>query len=103
MASTGFDKRTIGTVLLVLVVACSVIVSAALAAPPPDRGSSKSAQPRAVQSSGAEKSPAKQCKAERAALGAQAFAEKYGTNANLRNAFGKCVSGTARGTKPAKR
>lgn len=34
---------------------------------------------------------AKQCKAERA-KGAQAFAAKYGTNANKKNAFGKCVS-----------
>jgi hypothetical protein len=34
---------------------------------------------------------AKKCKAERA-LGAQAFADNYGTNKNKRNAFGKCVS-----------
>jgi hypothetical protein len=34
---------------------------------------------------------AKKCKAERA-QNAQAFATKYGTNANKRNAFGKCVS-----------
>jgi hypothetical protein len=34
---------------------------------------------------------AKKCKAERA-QNAQAFANKYGTNANKRNAFGKCVS-----------
>lgn len=44
---------------------------------------------------------AKQCKAERASLGAGAFAKKYGTNPNLRNAFGKCVSGKSKasGTK----
>jgi len=36
---------------------------------------------------------AKQCKAERASIGAAAFAQKYGTNKNKRNAFGKCVSG----------
>ena len=35
---------------------------------------------------------AKACKAERAS-GAEAFAKKYGTNHNLKNAFGKCVSG----------
>jgi hypothetical protein len=35
---------------------------------------------------------AKQCKKERADLKADAFAAKYGTNANKRNAFGKCVS-----------
>lgn len=38
---------------------------------------------------------AKECKAERA-KGAQAFADKYGTNANKRNAFGKCVSKLAK-------
>ena len=39
------------------------------------------------------KSSAKECSAERDQLGAEAFAEKYGTNANGKNAFGKCVSG----------
>jgi hypothetical protein len=38
---------------------------------------------------------AKQCKAERKA-DPSAFATKYGTNANKRNAFGKCVSRTVR-------
>lgn len=32
------------------------------------------------------------CKTERASIGVDAFAKKYGTNHNLRNAFGKCVS-----------
>ena len=41
---------------------------------------------------------AKKCKAERVSLGVQAFANKYGTNVNKRNAFGKCVSQNA---KPA--
>jgi hypothetical protein len=40
------------------------------------------------------KSAAKECDAERSA-DAAAFAEKYGTNANKRNAFGKCVSSKA--------
>jgi flagellar hook assembly protein FlgD len=35
---------------------------------------------------------AKKCKAERSAMGVEAFAKKYGTNHNLKNAFGKCVS-----------
>jgi hypothetical protein len=41
---------------------------------------------------------AKECKAERGSTDAtrQAFAERYGTNANDRNAFGKCVSQKAR-------
>lgn len=41
--------------------------------------------------------PAKTCKQRRAELGAEAFALEYGTNANLANAFGKCVSFVARG------
>jgi hypothetical protein len=40
------------------------------------------------------KNAAHACKAERA-LNPQAFADKYGTNPNKRNAFGKCVSQTA--------
>jgi hypothetical protein len=35
---------------------------------------------------------AKACKAERGTLGAEAFKNKYGTNRNKANAFGKCVS-----------
>jgi hypothetical protein len=41
------------------------------------------------------KNAAKACKAERDA-NSEAFAEKYGTNKNGKNAFGKCVSTTAR-------
>ena len=41
------------------------------------------------------KNAAKQCKAERTA-DAAAFAAKYGTNENKRNAFGKCVSKAVR-------
>ena len=39
---------------------------------------------------------ARQCKTERAQLGAGPFREKYGRNANDRNAFGKCVSSLAK-------
>jgi ribosomal protein L33 len=42
------------------------------------------------------KGAAKDCRAERKELGRQAFADKYGTNKNKRNAFGKCVSGKAK-------
>jgi hypothetical protein len=38
------------------------------------------------------KNRAHACKAERARIGDSAFAEKYGTNRNQRNAFGKCAS-----------
>jgi hypothetical protein len=41
---------------------------------------------------GATLNPAKLCKAERTRLGGAAFNELWGTNANARNAFGKCVS-----------
>jgi hypothetical protein len=40
----------------------------------------------------AEENAAKKCKAERERLGVQAFKDKYGTNVNKANAFGKCVS-----------
>ena len=40
----------------------------------------------------ARKSAAKDCATERKSLGREAFADKYGTNKNKRNAFGKCVS-----------
>ena len=39
---------------------------------------------------------AKACRAERASMGVEAFAKKYGTNHNLKNAFGKCVSGKSK-------
>lgn len=42
-----------------------------------------------------QRSAAKGCKTERSA-GRDAFAEKYGTNKNKRNAFGKCVSAAAK-------
>jgi hypothetical protein len=42
------------------------------------------------------KNAAKECAAERETLGEDAFREQYGTNANKRNAFGKCVSQHAR-------
>jgi hypothetical protein len=41
---------------------------------------------------GAGANPAKLCKAERARMGTAAFNELWGTNANARNAYGKCVS-----------
>jgi hypothetical protein len=46
---------------------------------------------------GAGNNPAKQCRAERAAIGNDAFAHKYGTNHNHKNAFGKCVSAHSHG------
>jgi hypothetical protein len=48
----------------------------------------------------ADVSAAKACKAERKADPA-AFADKYGTNQNKRNAFGKCVSSQKKQQQPA--
>jgi len=42
-------------------------------------------------------SPAAACRAEQAAMGADAFKTAYGTNADKSNAFGKCVSKKATG------
>jgi hypothetical protein len=39
------------------------------------------------------KNAAKECAQERETLGDKEFEDKYGTNHNKRNAFGKCVSG----------
>jgi hypothetical protein len=40
------------------------------------------------------------CNAERGRLGESAFASRYGTNGNGRNAFGRCVSGPAQIAAP---
>jgi hypothetical protein len=44
----------------------------------------------------ATKNAAKECDAERTAIGDEAFAAQYGTNKNGKNAFGKCVSSKAK-------
>jgi hypothetical protein len=41
------------------------------------------------------KNAAKYCKALRESKGVDAFATLYGTNTNMKNAYGKCVSKTA--------
>jgi len=40
----------------------------------------------------AKSNAARACKAERADIGVDAFRDKYGTNENKKNAFGKCVA-----------
>jgi hypothetical protein len=42
------------------------------------------------------KNAAKECDSERTTMGDEAFAAKYGTNKNGKNAYGKCVSSKAR-------
>ena len=72
---------------LIIVALLSLAVPTAFAAPPdgkkPDAG-------KPAAESGAEKA----CRAERGTTEASqaAFTQKYGTNKNKKNAFGKCVS-----------
>ena len=84
-------------ILIVLAAFLTLSLPAALAAPPPGKG--KPASPgnsAAAPGQSADKNASKKCKAERASMGVDAFKLKYGTNANKANAFGKCVSGTAK-------
>ena len=41
-------------------------------------------------------SASQQCRTERTGMGTDLFRQTYGTNKNKRNAFGKCVSKTAK-------
>jgi hypothetical protein len=77
-------KRRLFVILALLCLA----VPTALAAPP--AGKKPDAGTQAAPESGAEKT----CRAERGttATSIAAFNEKYGTNKNKKNAFGKCVS-----------
>lgn len=64
------------------------------------RTAKQNANEDAEQAKEARQNAAKQCAEERSA-GAEAFRERYGTNANGKNAFGKCVSQKARQNKRA--
>ena len=57
---------------------------------------SKTAREEAKERQVALKNASKECKAERETLGDEAFAAKYGTNKNGKNAHGKCVSAKAK-------
>jgi len=48
------------------------------------------------------KNAAKYCKAVRESKGADAFATQYGKNTNKKNAYGKCVSATAKAKAEAR-
>jgi len=76
-----------------------VAIPVAIAASP---GKEKPNSAGAAQSQSSDGNAAKACKAERASLGVEAFNKKYGTNHNLKNAFGKCVSGKPKGKKDNK-
>ena len=74
---------------LVIVALLTLAVPAAFAAPP----DGKKPKP-ATGEQAAETRVEKACRAERGTTAASmtAFNEKYGTNKNKKNAFGKCVS-----------
>jgi hypothetical protein len=57
---------------------------------------SSKAKAQTTEESKATVNAAKTCKAERKSLGTAAFNQKYGTNKNKKNAFGKCVSAHAK-------
>lgn len=76
------------------VLAAALVIIAAIPAAyaaSPDREKSNTAQ-----APSADNKAAKSCKAERQSMGVEAFQKKYGTNHNLHNAFGKCVSGKSK-------
>jgi hypothetical protein len=85
--------------LIVVAAFLTLAVPAALAAPPADNGKPESpGNSAAAPGQSAEQNAAKACKAERGTTSASvaAFKERYGTNGNKANAFGKCVSGKAK-------
>ena len=77
--------------LVVLAAFLALSVPAALAAPPEGKGKPQKEKAASAQSQSTQNA-AKECKAERQSMGLERFANEYGTNANKRNAFGKCVS-----------
>jgi hypothetical protein len=82
------------------VVAAALVVI--LAIPAAYAAASSNEKPKsatAAQAQSPDKNAANACKAERKSMGVAAFQKKYGTNANLRNAFGKCVSAKSKDDK----
>jgi hypothetical protein len=82
------------------VVAAALVV--VLAIPAAYAAASSNEKPKsatATQAQSADKNAAKACKAERESMGVEAFQKKYGTNKNLKNAFGKCVSSKSKDEK----
>lgn len=82
-----------------LIVAAALV---AIAIPTAYAAASNQAKPKPAAAQSAEDAAAQACKAERASIGVEAFNKKYGTNHNLRNAFGKCVSGKSKDDKDEK-
>ena len=92
--------------LIVIAALLTLSVPAALAVPPADKGKpEKPGKSQSAQGQAAEKNAAKACKEARGTTtqSIAAFKERYGTNANKANAFGKCVSGKAKARAKAKK
>jgi hypothetical protein len=86
--------------LIVIAAFLTLSLPVAFAAPPEGKGKPENPGKSATApGQSADKNAAKACKAERATMGVQAFKDRYGTNANKANAFGKCVSGKAKKNK----
>lgn len=74
-----------------------------LAIPAAYAAASSNEKPKAAtQAQNPDKNAATKCKAERQSMGVEAFQKKYGTNHNLRNAFGKCVSSKSKDNQDEK-
>ena len=84
------------TLLTITALFALAVPAALLAAPPEGKGKPETRQTQAALQ--ATENAAKKCKAERQSMGATAFADRYGTSPNKRNAFGKCVSQKAKQT-----
>ena len=82
-----------------LVATAAIVIVAMPVASAASRSQDKPKPSTTAQAQSAEGEAEKACKAERNSLGVEAFSEKYGTNHNKRNAFGKCVSGKSKGKK----
>jgi hypothetical protein len=89
--------------LIVIAAFLTLATTAAFAAPPADKGKPESpGKSASAPGQSGEQNSAKKCKAERASIGVDPFAAKYGTNANKANAFGKCVSSKSKAKAKAK-
>ena len=85
------------------VAAAALVVVLAIPAAYATASSNQKPKPAtAAQAQGADKNAATKCKAERQSMGVEAFQKQYGTNHNLRNAFGKCVSSKSKDNKDEK-
>ncbi|GIU95321.1 MAG: hypothetical protein KatS3mg012_1778 [Gaiellaceae bacterium] len=91
--------------LVVIAVLVAFSSPAAYAAPPEGKGAPNTTgagQTAQSQQQGTGVSPDIACRAERQSMGVEAFRNKYGTNPNKANAFGKCVSAKSKEQRKAR-